>query len=73
MSKSFTCRELGGNCDERFSGETFNEIMHSAMQHMMGDEAHKESIMSMEERTGETKEQWMARMQGEFDAKSEDA
>jgi hypothetical protein len=26
----------------------------------------------MEKRTGENKEQWMARMQGEFDAKPEE-
>lgn len=37
----------------------------------MGDEAHKESIMSMEKKTGENKEQWMERMQKAFDAKPE--
>lgn len=69
--KTLTCRELGGTCDEQFSGETFNETVQKAMPHMMGDDAHKTSIMSMEERTGENKEQWMARMQGEFDVKPE--
>jgi hypothetical protein len=48
------------------------EIIQKGMPHMMSDEAHTESIMSMEARTGENKEQWMARMQGEFDAKPAD-
>lgn len=45
------------------------ELMQSAMSHMMSDEAHKASIMSLETRTGENKEEWMERMQREFDAK----
>ena len=73
MSKTFTCGELGGVCDETFTGETFEEIMQKAMPHMMSDEAHKENIMNMEQRTGENKEQWMERMQKEFDLKPEDA
>lgn len=71
--KTFTCRELGGTCDEEFSGETFEEVMQKGGAHMMSDEAHTTSIMNMEERTGENKEQWMERMQKEFDAKPENA
>ncbi|MBP9816444.1 MAG: DUF1059 domain-containing protein [Candidatus Pacebacteria bacterium] len=73
MAKTVTCRELGGTCEEQFSGETFNEIMQKGGAHMMGDEAHTSAIMSMEARTGENREQWMERMQREFDAKPEDA
>jgi hypothetical protein len=72
MTKTFTCKELGGTCDETFSGESLDQIMQKGMTHMMGDEEHKASIMSMEERTGETKEQWMSRMQREFDEKPSD-
>jgi hypothetical protein len=72
MSKTFTCRELGGICDEKFSGDTFMEIMQKGAGHMMSDDAHKEAIMSMEKNTGENKEQWMERMQKEFDAKPEE-
>ncbi len=72
MIKTFTCRELGGTCDEAFSGATFAEIMQNGMSHMMGDEAHQASIMEMEKRTGENQEQWMARMLKEFDEKAED-
>jgi hypothetical protein len=72
MTKTFTCRELGGVCDQTFSGETFMEIVEQAMPHMMGDEAHKASIMDMEQRTGENQAQWMERMQKAFDARAED-
>jgi hypothetical protein len=72
MTKTFTCRELGGICEEKFSGNTLMEIVQQGMPHMMSDEAHKASIMDMERRTGENQEQWMERMQREFDAKSED-
>lgn len=71
--KTVTCRELGGTCDQAFSGASVEEIMQQAGPHMMGDEAHKASIMGMEERTGENRAQWMSRMQAEFDAKPEDA
>jgi hypothetical protein len=72
MTKTFTCRELGGVCDEKFSGDTLMDIVQDAMPHMMSDEMHKVSIMDMEKRTGENQAQWMKRMQKEFDARSED-
>jgi hypothetical protein len=72
MNKTFTCRELGGVCDEKFSGESLMEIVQKSMSHMMSDEAHKSAVMNMETTTGESKEQWMARMQQEFNAKPAD-
>ena len=72
MSKTFTCHELGGVCEEKFSGNTFMEVIQKGMQHMGIDEAHQKHMMSMSERTGENKDQWMQRMQAEFDARSED-
>ena len=72
MTKTFTCKELGGVCDEKFSGETLMDIVQKGMPHMMADEAHKASIMDMEKRTGENQTQWMERMQKEFDAAVED-
>jgi len=47
--------------------------MQKAGPHMMSDEAHKAAVMSLQERTGESKDQWMVRIQGEFDAKAQDA
>ena len=72
MTKTFICKELGGVCDEKFSGTTLMEIVGQAMPHMMSDETHKANIMDMEKRIGENQEQWMVRMQKEFDARPED-
>jgi hypothetical protein len=72
MSKSFTCRELMGICDESFSGDTFMEIMQKGMEHMGSDDAHKEHISGLSGGTQETQEQWFERMQKEFDAKPDD-
>lgn len=72
MIKIFTCKELGGTCDAKFSGSNLTEIIQKAMPHMMSDETHKANIMDMEKRTGENQDQWMARMQKEFDSREED-
>jgi len=72
MSKTFTCRELGGICDEKISGETFMDIVNQGMKHMYADDAHKEHMAGLSEGTGETKEQWFERMQKEFDQREED-
>lgn len=73
MSKTFSCSELGGICEEKFSGNSFSEIMQQAGGHMMSDEAHTKHIMEIEQRTGENKQMWMDRMQKEFDNKPEDS
>ena len=72
MTKTFTCRELGGVCDEKISGGTFMEIINKGMGHMQSDDAHKAKMASMSNTTGETQEAWFARMQKEFDARPED-
>lgn len=73
MGKIFFCRELGGVCDEVFSGETLNEIMQKGMEHMQSDDAHKEHVAGMADRRGENRDQWLERMQKEFDAKPDNA
>jgi predicted small metal-binding protein len=72
MSKTFTCQELGGICDKKFSGDTLEEIMQKGMQHMGSDEEHMKHIAGLEESTGLSKEKWMEKMQLEFDVKPED-
>lgn len=72
MSKTFTCRELGGVCEEKFSGGSLMEIMQKAMPHMGSDKAHTEQVATLAQRSGENREQWMERMQREFDAKPEE-
>ncbi len=79
MTKTFTCRELGGICDQKFSGSTFMEIVQKGMQHMQSDESHMKKIGDLKpgtegagETPRETKEQWFERMQKEFDSREED-
>ena len=71
MAKTFTCRELGGICDEKITGETFNDIVQKGSAHMMADEAHKEKIMNMGE-GAETKEEWVNRVEKEFNDRKPD-
>ena len=47
MSKSFTCRELMGICDEIFYGDTLMEIVQKGMEHMGSDDAHKDHISGL--------------------------
>ena len=72
MSKTFTCKELGGICDAAFSGETFPEIIDKAMPHMMSDDAHKAKMTNMPKVAPMTKEQWFEKMQAEFNARKAD-
>jgi predicted small metal-binding protein len=72
MSKTFTCKELGGICDKKFSGKSLKEIMDKGMKHMSGDQAHMEHIAVLAMTGTETKDEWQARMQKAFKAKSED-
>lgn len=71
MTKTFTCKELGGICDQNISGSTFPEIIDKGMKHIMSDEAHMANMQNMSGST-ETKEQWFERMQKEFDVRPED-
>ena len=73
MTKTFTCRELGGTCDQSFTGESVEDILRQAGSHMMADEEHAAAIMALAERTGESKEAWTERMKKEFDARQADA
>lgn len=72
MTKTFTCKELGGVCEEKFSGGSLEELMQKAMLHMMSDDDHKRKIMDMEGDTGESREEWTKRMQEEFEKREED-
>ena len=72
MTKTFTCTELGGVCDERFSGESLMDLMEKAMPHMQADEAHRSHIAQLSRTTGETREQWFGRMQHAFEARPAD-
>ena len=72
MSKSLTCRELMGPCDEKIPGDTFMEVVQKGMTHMQSDDAHKEHMASHADNTEEDRKQWFEKMQLVFDAKPDD-
>ena len=72
--KSMTCNQLGGACEQVFSGETFDDLAAQSQQHgkeMLGanDEPHMAAMGKMMElmRSGEM-DSWMAARKAEFEA-----
>lgn len=72
--KSMTCQQLGGACEQVFSGETFDELAAQSQQHgqemfAKNDELHMTAMEKMMElmKSGEM-DSWMAARQAEFDA-----
>ena len=50
--KTMTCRQLGGACDQKFQGDTFEEIAGQSKRHGMemfqkGDEDHINAMNKM--------------------------
>ena len=72
MTKTFICKELGGICDEKFTGSTFKEIVQKATPHMMNSDEHKENLMKMQVSTNLSRAEWMAKMEKEFEDREED-
>jgi hypothetical protein len=69
-----TCIQLGGACEQVFSGETFDDLAAQSQQHgkeMFGsnDGLHMEAMSKMMElmKSGEM-DSWMADRKAEFDA-----
>ena len=71
--KKFTCREMGGPCDEAFEGETMYDVAGMGGKHIMSttDEAHKAMRDQMASGTPEGKEKWFVWFKGEWDKKAE--
>ncbi len=72
--KSMTCNQLGGACEQVFSGETFEELAAQSQQHgkaMYGanDRLHMAAMGAMMElmKSGEM-DSWMAARKAEFEA-----
>ena len=72
--KSMTCNQLGGACEEVFSGETFDDLAAQSQAHgkaMFGanDAPHMEAMSDMMQlmKSGEM-DSWMAARKAEFEA-----
>ncbi len=69
--KKFTCREMGGPCDEVFEGATAEEVGNKGGQHIMSstDEAHRLMREQMAKSNEEEKNKWWRWFKGEWDKK----
>jgi hypothetical protein len=72
--KSMTCNQLGGACEQVFSGETFDDLAAQSQQHgteMFGanDAPHIAAMSAMMElmKSGEM-DLWMSARKAEFEA-----
>ena len=73
--KTMTCKQLGGACDEKFSGETFDEMAEKSKAHGVKmfekqDPAHfaaMHEVMAMMEEP-EKMRAWLDAKRAEFDA-----
>ena len=72
--KCMTCKELGGACDQIFSGESFDQLAAQSQQHgreMFGanDAPHMAAMSAMMEmmKSGEM-DSWMASRKAEFES-----
>jgi hypothetical protein len=72
--KKFTCREMGGVCDEVLEGETMDEVSKKGMAHVQGadDDAHKKIVSDMDTQGEEGKAKWTEWFKGEWDKKAEE-
>ena len=75
--KTMTCRQLGGACDEKFTGETFEEIAKQSRQHgkemyKKGDVAHLRAMQEMSEMMNdpEAMDTWMEKKRKQFESLS---
>ena len=71
--KKFTCKELGGGCEEVFSGTTAEEVVKKGGQHIMTstDEAHKQVRERMAKNTEEDNKKWKKWFDGEWEKKAD--
>ena len=74
MSKSMTCKQLGGACDIAFEADTFEELAKLSKTHAMEmfkarDEAHLAAMQKMQElmKVPGAMEKWMVEKRQEFE------
>lgn len=77
--KTMTCRQLGGACDKKFSGNTFDELAEQSRDHGMEmlatqDADHMPSIKEAVEIMQDPvkMETWINNKKAEFDALADD-
>lgn len=71
MEKSFSCKELGGVCDEVFTGSDFKAVGEMGGKHIMEatDDAHADLKKQMMESSEDEKQKWWDWFKQEWDKK----
>ena len=69
-----TCSEIGGVCEEKITGVTFDEIAQKGYNHIaqMTDEEHKKMKEMIDNSSDEQKQKWMEETTKKFEAAPED-
>jgi hypothetical protein len=77
--KTMTCKQLGGPCDQAFSGATADDVIKAQDAHLKeavagGDEAHKPALEEMQARWQNPAGGmgWYNQTKQDFDAQPED-
>jgi hypothetical protein len=73
--KTMTCRQLGGACDQKFQGDTFEEIAEQSKRHGMemfqkGDQDHINAMNKMRQlmSSPDAMNQWFEEKRQEFNS-----
>lgn len=79
MTKTMTCKQLGGACDKEFHAETFEDMAEMSKNHGMemygkGDEEHIKVMKEMRVLMSDPQamKEWMESKKKEFDALPDD-
>ncbi len=68
--KKMICRDLGGECDEELSAETWKEMVSTMTKHVM--ENHPKTAKQMEKMHKENPEKWGKEMKPKWEATPEE-
>ena len=63
--KTLSCRELGGACDQEFSANSWDEMVHKMSKHVV--EKHPDVAKQMEKMHNEDAKKWGREMKPKFD------
>ena len=77
--RTLTCKQLGGACDKKFHGNSFEEIADQSKKHGMemfqkGDKAHLDAVNEMRGLMKDPKamQEWFENKRKEFDSLPDD-
>jgi len=77
--KTMNCKQLGGACDKKFHGETFEEMADQSKQHAMEmmqqqDQAHLKAMADMSElmKDPAAMNKWFSAKRQQFDTLEDD-